>query len=198
MILSKFQLKYILTALLFSASLFSAHGQQEPEEYLSANIGFGYAYPRTDIDISASGFYANAEYAYVSSKWFSFRPYLTYLNASFDEENSNPNLVAAGYEISANALSLGAKFRLTVPIPYVAPFMELGIGTSFGSFRKNNGFEVVEVNGLSYHIPVSIGLAIGKRHRTEIAFDYYIHSKPEQITGGAAIGITIPLELIKG
>ncbi|AGC77283.1 hypothetical protein LX97_01591 [Nonlabens dokdonensis] len=171
--------------------------QSEKGEFVNLSIGFGISAANPDYDLSANGFYAKGEYIYNSRTWLSLRPYVAYINTSLDEENSDPNLVAAGFDVSTNALFLGGKIRLLAPIPYVAPFFELGYGLNLGSFRTFTPEGDQNVSGLSTHIPFSIGLAIGKRHNFEISFDYFFHTKAKQTSGGGAFGITIPLETLK-
>jgi hypothetical protein len=88
---------------------------------------------------------------------------------------------------------VGAKGRLALPIPWVAPFLETGIGVSIGSLRTLTPDEDRERKGLAFHIPFAIGLAIGPEHRFEIAFGYYFHPAVKQFDGAVAFGISFPL-----
>jgi hypothetical protein len=88
---------------------------------------------------------------------------------------------------------VGAKFRLAAPIPYVAPFLESGIGMSVGSFETYTKYTSVSKNGILLHIPMAFGLAVGRRHNYEIKFTYYFTPAAEQFSGAAAFGFSIPL-----
>jgi hypothetical protein len=97
--------------------------QSEKGEFVNLTLGFGISAPNQDYDLQADGFYIKGEYIYNMKSWFSVRPYVAYINTSLDNENSDENLVAAGFDISSNALMVGGKFRLLAPVPYVALFL---------------------------------------------------------------------------
>jgi hypothetical protein len=52
----------------------------------------------------------------------------------------------------------------------------------------------VKKSGALFHIPFSLGLALGKNHGTEFKFTYYYHSSVDQFSGAAALGLTFPLD----
>ncbi len=89
---------------------------------------------------------------------------------------------------------VGAKFRLMAPIPYVGPFIELGFGTSAGHISTRSGYQVnVTGDGIMYHVPFALGLALGGRHQFEIAFQYLFHPEQKEVCGAAALGFTLEL-----
>ena len=108
-----------------------------------------------------------------------------------DNDPSLTNQVA--FKSETKAFLLGGKVRLTAPIPWVAPFVEIGIGMSVGEFETVTPLTNIEENGLLFHIPVSFGLELGRKHNFDIAFTYYFHNGAEQFAGAAAFGVTFPL-----
>lgn len=88
----------------------------------------------------------------------------------------------------------GGKFRLTAPIPYIAPYFELGLGGSLGKFETITPFTNKSKSGFLVHIPFSLGLELGKEKRTNLEFIYYFHNSVEQFNGAFALGFSIPLD----
>ena len=82
---------------------------------------------------------------------------------------------------------------MTAPIPYVAPYLEIGIGASIGSFITFTPTTDIEKKGIISHVPFTIGLELGKNRDIDLAFVYYYQNSVEHFTGAAAIGISIPL-----
>ena len=179
---------FLLFTIFFSCVI---NAQQKPGKYINASIGFGISVPYDESDISATGFYAQGEYVIAMSKWFSVRPYAGIILTSDSKSENQQNL--PNYKVTSKAFLLGGKARICAPIPYVAPFFETGLGMSLGSFETFTPFTNISKNGLIMHIPFSIGLALGKKHKTEIAFTYYYHPNLQQVSGAAAFGLSFPL-----
>lgn len=178
----------ILTTLQFSQA------QPNEGEFIDVNIGFGNTFSSyEDVPTIANGFFLQGEYVIGISKWFGIRPYLGYISTNFEDDKEFFNPVFPASRINMSAFFTGGKFRLAIPIPYVAPFIESGIGFSFGNVETVNQFENVNKNGVFLHIPVSLGLALGKRHNFELAFKYLVYPNINVINGAATIGFSIPL-----
>lgn len=163
----------------------------QTKKSIDASIGFGFSFPYDDIDIGGSGFYAQGEYVFKFSKWIDVRPYAGLIIAN--SNISNEQLEAFGFKSTASALMLGGKARLTFPIPWIAPYLETGIGASIGSFETITPFTNKKDSGILIHIPVSIGLKLGSNRNFDLSFSYYMHPSAEQFVGSAAIGLTFPL-----
>ncbi|OBX22969.1 MULTISPECIES: outer membrane beta-barrel protein [Bizionia] len=154
-------------------TLHSVKAQPKKGPYIKASLGLGASLPFDDADVSSNGFYAQGEYVFGISRWFGLRPYVgVMLASSHNDYTSQPQL---GYQVSTSALLLGGKLRFAIPIPWVAPYVETGIGTSIGSFTTITPYTNVEKNGFVVHIPVTYGLAIGRNHNFEIELTFYYH-----------------------
>jgi len=78
------------------------------------------------------------------------------------------------------------------PIPWFGPFLGLGIGVSAGSLvTQVDGLANERLKGLTYHIPVSLGFAIGRNHAFEVALSALYHPAPRN-AGGSARGEAQP------
>lgn len=172
-------------------TLQTVKAQPKKGQYIKASIGLGLSIPFDDIDIYSNGFYAQGEYVFGITRWFGLRPYTGVILASSNVNNTPQQ--QSGYKVETNAVLLGGKFRLVIPIPWVAPYFESGIGTSIGSFTTITPYTNVEKKGFVVHIPVTIGLAIGRNHSFELEFTYYYHPSEEQFAGAAAIGFSFPI-----
>ncbi|WP_418263392.1 hypothetical protein [Flavobacterium faecale] len=182
-------IQLIVTTLFFS----QINAQVIKEKKLSVSIGYGLTFPYyDDIDIANSGFFAQGEYVLKFSNWISLRPYagVLFTKSNGKDIKDNPTV----YESTANALLIGGKGRLTFPIPYVAPYLESGLGASIGNFKTITPKGDSSKSGMIRHIPFTLGLAVGRKHNVDIAFTYYYQPTVNQIAGAIAFGYTIPLD----
>lgn len=156
---------------------------------IDISVGYGISAPYDDVDVTGTGFFLQGEYVLRFNSWFEARPYAGFILAKTSDKEKNET----GMISDANAFLIGGKVRLTAPIPWVAPYLESGIGASIGSFETLTPFTNIEKSGLVYHIPLSLGLELGPKRNFDIAFTYYFHPTAEQFSGAAAFGISIPL-----
>jgi len=181
--------KIILILVILASSQVKA--QFIKEKTLDVSIGLGYSFPDEDIDIAGSGFYFQGEYVLVITNWIDVRPYAGIILTRFDGKDfdGNPTI----YKSTSNAFLMGAKTRLRAPIPWVAPFIEMGVGLSIGSFETFTPYTDIDKSGLIPHIPITLGLELGRKHNFDIGILYYLHPSAEQFTGALAFGFSIPL-----
>lgn len=126
------------------------------------------------------------------ASWVELRPYagLILTNSNGKDLNNNPTNEKA----ESKAFLLGGKARVRAPIPWVAPYFEIGIGTSIGKFETFTAFDAIDKSGIIYHVPISIGLELGRNNNFDLGFVYYLQPSVEQYVGAFAFGITIPLK----
>jgi len=166
-----------------------AKAQPHKGESIEVAIGYGLSAPNDDLEIYGHGFYAQGEYVYALSSWFGLRPYAGFIITSADENED----YSADYKVTSKAFLLGGKARILAPIPWVAPYIEAGVGASVGKFETFTPYTDIEKSGLLVHIPFTLGLALGRENNVEVAFTYYYHHVAEQFSGAAAIGLSFPL-----
>ena len=185
-------MKKLIFALIALCFIQTIKAQFIKEKALNAMIGFGISVPnQSATDIAGNGFFAQGELILKSTSWFEFRPYTGFIYTSSDDEDLNN--VPTDERVETTAFFLGGKFRLRAPIPYVAPYLELGIGASIGSFRTFTVFDDIDKSGLAYHIPIAFGLEFGRDHNVDVGLLYYFHPNEEQFSGGFGVGVTILL-----
>jgi len=169
-------------------ALAAVAARAEPDQALGLTAGFAVAVP--DSDARRSGYGAGAmlmaEYVKWPGNWFSPRGYtgavLTSPIPSCDEGVSP-------CDIRANLFFLGAKFRLLLPIPYVGPFLELGVGASAGHMAARVGQSLdFDTSGVFFDLPFAFGLALGAEHRFQLSFQYLFHPGQSMGTGALSIG----------
>ena len=181
----------ILLILMIVASM-QVSAQLVKEKSVNVAIGLGFSYPTDAIDVSGSGFYVQGEYVNTLKKWIDIRPYagliLTKTNSDYNDRHGTD------FKSSANALLIGAKARIMAPIPWVAPYVEIGIGASFGSFETLTPVTNIDKSGVFLHIPWTIGLKLGPNRTYDISFSYYEHPAVKQFSAAAAIGFSFPLK----
>lgn len=180
---------FILLIILTSAQ---ANPQFFKDKAIDANIGYGISAPYDDVDIAGTGLYLQGEYVLTISNWFDLRPYAGLILTKANDKDLDG--ISTPYFSTTNAFLFGGKARVTIPIPWVAPYFELGIGGSLGKFKTFTPNTIINKSGLIYHIPISIGLQLGPKHNIDIAFTYYTQETVRQVVGALAIGFTFPLK----
>lgn len=100
-------------------------------------------------------------------------------------------------EVSAQFLFLGWQVRAIVPITYVAPYIETGLGASLGNFAVQSDSGVNEgLTGATYHVPLTLGVMVGERHEFDASLRYLYHPGLV-ISGGIGLGFGFPLESLE-
>ena len=176
-----------LFALMLSGT---ARAQPRAGEFVHITAGIGVTYPFDFDSLSGSGFYAQGEYVLAFSSWFGIRPYAGIILASGKGYAEGVDYIS---RIKSNAFMMGGKARFAIPIPWVSPFLEGGMGISLGSFETVTLLKEQKANGLVVHVPMSLGLALGRNRNFECVFTYYFHPTVEQIVGGVAFGVSLPI-----
>jgi hypothetical protein len=174
-----------------------ARAEEAPEESphrLLVRAGLGVAASTYEVASDAGaggiGFYGSAEYIYERVEWATPRAYAGVLIAG-----STDDCAFTPCDVSARIGFIGVKGRLLAPIPYVAPFIELGIGFSVGSLRTLlDGYVDESSSAFMYHVPFAFGLALGKHHEVEVVLQFLAHPEQNHSDGGFAIGLEFPLE----
>ena len=64
---------------------------------------------------------------------------------------------------------------------------------SIGKFETLTAFDDIKKSGITYHIPFSFGLELGKNNNVDLGFTYYYQPSVKQYVGALAVGITFPL-----
>ena len=188
--------KKIIFLLVLLINTTAVQGQFIKEKSINALIGYAISVPYNSTDdIADSGFYVQGELVLQATSWFELRPYLGYLTTSSDGTDLNDN--PSDEKATTKAFFLGGKARVRAPIPYVAPYLEIGLGTSIGTFETTTFFTDITKKGVIFHIPIAFGLELGKSNNVDLGLSYYIQPSAEQVVGGFAIGITIPLRQSK-
>ena len=185
-------MKKNLIVLLILLTSTIANAQFIKEKSINAQIGFGLTFPfdSTD-DLGDKGFFAQSELVLKITNWVDFRPYAGFIitNSNGKDLDGNPTNQIA----ESQAFLLGAKSRIRIPIPYVAPYVEIGIGTSIGKFKTLTAIHDYDKTGIVYHVPISLGLELGRKHSVDIGFTYFYHPSVRQYSGAFAVGLTFPL-----
>ena len=162
------------------------------EKAINAQIGYGLSAPNNSADVIINeGVFAQGEIVLKVFSWVDIRPYAGFIYTSSNGKDVDNN--PTDEKAETKALLLGGKTRIRAPIPWIAPYAEIGIGTSIGTFKTATVFDDIDKSGIIYHIPFSIGLELGKNNNVDVGFTYYFQPSVEQFVGAIAIGITFPL-----
>lgn len=183
--------KVLLIILTFLAST-QAQAQFIEERASHISFGPGLSAPYEQLNLlKKPGVYAQGEYVLSPARWIDLRPYAGFIWTKFKE--NDPEQEEARYRSSANALLLGAKTRITAPVPIVAPFFEIGVGASIGSFETFMPAKNIEESGVFLHIPISLGVALGSEKNMDLRLSYYFHNNLQQFIGAATVGFSFPI-----
>jgi len=185
----KMKKKLVFMVIILMSTLVQA--QFVKERSIDVSIGLGVSAPYQETDLYGTGFYAQGEYVLSPANWIDIRPYAGLIFTRMNQDETP--MVEAGSSSTANAFILGGKTRITAPIPWVAPYVEIGIGGSIGSFETITYYSNIDKSGFFFHIPFSLGLELGPKHNVNLEFTYYFHPSLEQFAGAAAVGLSFPL-----
>ena len=182
--------KLIILVFLLASHLLKA--QSDRETFLNVQLGLGGTVPYYSVDeIVDNGFFMQGEYIVRVRSWIEVRPYLGLILTKSDgnDINGNPTTEKA----TSRAGLMGGKGRIRAPIPWVAPYIEAGLGASIGKFETFTAFTDSQKRGPIYHIPISFGLELGRNHSVDLGVSYYLQPGVEQFVGALALGISFPL-----
>jgi hypothetical protein len=186
-------LRNFFVVALFTIFLFNtAKAQPRKGRFLDVSAGLGMSAPDDVAEIEGSGFYAQGEYVFGFTKWIGIRPYAGIIITS-PGAIKDPHYQGEDYRVTSKAFLFGGKARICAPIPWVAPYFEIGVGASIGSFVTYTPYTNIKNEGMLMHIPFSLGLALGPKNNIDVAFTYYFTPEAKQFSGAAAIGFTFPL-----
>ncbi len=181
----------IILLMILASNLVEA--QSVKKKSIHAKIGYAMSAPYyTDEDIADGGFHLQGEYVLTFASWFELRPYLGIIltNSNGKDINDNPTNEKA----ESKAVLIGGKARVRAPIPWVAPYVEIGLGGSIGKFETFSAYTNISKTGIVSHIPFSFGLELGRNNDVDLSFSYYFQPAVEQFMGAFAIGVSIPLK----
>ncbi|MDX1472324.1 MAG: hypothetical protein R3213_12565 [Flavobacteriaceae bacterium] len=182
---------YLTLVVIILASNF-VEAQFITEKSINAQAGYGISVPYNSIDdIADDGFFAQGELVLKVKSWVELRPYAGFILTSSNGKDLNNDPTEEKAE--SKAFLLGGKVRVRAPIPWVAPYVEIGIGTSIGKFETMTVFDNIDKSGIIHHIPFSVGLELGKQHNVDLGLVYFFQPSVEQFVGAFAVGITFPL-----
>lgn len=180
----------LLIAIILTSNL--AEAQFIKEKYIHGQIGYGLSAPYHSVDdIVDSGFFLQGDLVMKVASWVELRPYAGFILTQSNGKDLNDN--PTDEKAETKAFLLGGKIRLRAPIPWVAPYVEAGLGTSIGKFETLTAYHTYDKSGIIYHIPFSFGLELGKNHNVDLGFAYFFQPSVQQYAGAFAVGITIPL-----
>ena len=180
----------ILTVIILISNLVDA--QLIKEKSINVQIGYGLSAPNNSVDnIVDDGFFTQGELILKIASWLELRPYAGLILTSSNGKDLYEN--PTNEKAESKALLLGGKARVRAPIPWVAPYIEIGIGTSIGKFETFTAFDNINKSGIIYHIPFSLGLELGKNNNVDLGLTYYFQPSVKQYVGAFAVGITFPL-----
>jgi hypothetical protein len=158
---------------------------------LTISLGLGMSgATQTGAHATADGFYGEGEYWIAPLSWLQLRSFAGVLLTSTDPHTCSN---ASSCDVSERILFGGGKIRLLAPIPYVAPYVETGLGLSFGSIRAVDVNVDQRMNGITYNIPFAFGLALGEYHTIDLGLGYLFHPAAWSLSGALAVGLTFRL-----
>ena len=186
-------MKKILVFLTIALTVNTINAQFIKKKSISAQIGVGLSAPiNSTADFADYGFFVQGELILDVSNWIELRPYVGFVstNPAGEDFDGNPTNEFA----TTKALLIGGKARVRAPIRWAAPYFEIGIGTSIGSFETSTDLDNISQSGLIYHVPISLGLELGRNNNFDLGLSYYLQPSVEQFTGAFTIGVTFPLK----
>jgi len=136
-----------------------------PPRFVGLSLGYGLSASLGNEDLDGGGVWVEGEYGWLVSPWFTPRAFggmlLTFPNQGSQADQAKCRDAGIACDVSAKIGFLGVKGRVTIPIPYVAPFFELGVG---GMLEQPND-EFVRREVKWFHSRAGAGVLISFRLR---------------------------------
>lgn len=169
----------------------------------SFGLAFSSSYAERDREHDAPGGFGpwlGFDVAYGMTSFAGVRAYSAWINAKpTDDEDEHATCARAAVdcEVSARGVLLGTAIRLVAPIPWFAPFIEIGVGGSLGRFRTETLTRRIR-RTFAVHSDLGLGVALGPGHNVEIAVRMFTLAPLQQIIGFLGASLSIPLEHTAG
>ena len=136
-----------------------------------------------------AGFLGEADYVIEMTTWIQPRLCAGVLLTFPDECES----AGSPCEVTARMAYGGAKVRFTAPIPYVAPFVDLGLGLGVGVLTTRLPEADYGQSFASYHFSIFGGLALGTNRNAELAVGFLAQPSTPQSAIALELGLAFPL-----
>ena len=163
-------------SILFGVILISNLAEAQLIKEKSLNLQIGRGFSSIDLINVDDGLYVQGELALKVISWVELRPYIGLIFGN------------------SRTLLTGGKVRVRpFRSPWLATFVEIGIGASIGKFRTLATFDNIEKEGIIYDIPFSFGVELGRDNNVSIGHAFYSQPSVEQFTGAFLVGIKFPL-----
>jgi len=158
-----------------------------PPQVVLVGVGPSFAFADTSAQASSgTGVQAEATWVRWPDGWFSPR-----LGAglAFSGGGRSCDDGLSPCEVLARYLHATARARLMAPIPWVAPYFEVGLGVAVGQHTARVG-QVVDRSGIGagLAVPFALGLAVGPRHEVEVGIQYLSLPTWRLVGGGFLLG----------
>lgn len=183
-------MKKTLFVLLLFLSFTRVQAQYYVQE-IDISLGAGISVPYDELGYFGMGLYAQGEYVLKMNEHIDVRPYVGYIYAQMNGDLSGAD--EPGDKATANAFLFGGKGRFRIPVDWVAPYAEIGLGGSIGTFETITVNTDIIENGVFMHIPFSLGVELGREHKVNVELTSYFHPSVKQFLGAVAIGLRIPI-----
>lgn len=148
-----------------------------------------------ESEISGDGWLARLEYNLGATSYLAWKPYAGLL-MTWGSDDTDPRCKRAVVECEATtqAVLLGSKVRLALPIPWFAPFAEVGLGFSLGYSRTETLQNRRHVNG-AINFPLALGVALGPAHSVELSLAMFQLGAARQLALGLSLGFRVPIDV---
>jgi hypothetical protein len=193
---NKYAMKKILIILIIILISSPAKAQFIKNKSINGQVGYGISWPLDSYDdIVDVGFFLQCEPILTVASWLQLRPYAGFILTSSSGKDVNDNPTDEKGE--SKAFLIGGKARFRASSRWVAPFFELGFGSSIGKFETVTAYTNISKSGMICHIPFSFGLEMGRNHNIDLSFSYFLQPTVDQFAGAISVGISVPIKTNK-
>lgn len=173
----------------------TTYAQPRLEPSVDVSIGAALTSPHQRSKTLGAGPYAEAEYAVPLEEFVGLRAFGALL-FTFPQTRDVEQCSVVDCDVTAQVLMVGGKGRLSAPVPWVSPFVEAGLGLSFGAVTTQTNVRNIEIGPASatINIPVAVGVALGSMRETELTLTGIFHPEAKQYAVALTITVSVPVE----
>ena len=133
--------------------------------------GFGYVAAEGDLPGIGTGGLGELQYSLPSLDWLRF--YAGGIWATRNRRSCGDDIKC---DVSASLFFTGAKLRMTAPIPYARPFVDIGLGLSAGTLTVQSGpSHNNHTSGIMLHVPIAFGVQFGRQFVIDVGGLFMAH-----------------------
>lgn len=183
----------VLAFILVSASAQAVAAQPNLGTSIQGRASVSNAYSGQHEEPLGAGYTLQADFIIAPYEWFNVRAYLGMIKVGRRANDEYCEQQGIHCHVTAHGAIGGLMARLTVPIPWISPFIGAGLGSTFGRYSHRTPNDYTRRNGMFMHVPLTLGLALGPHSEVDLGATVLRHPGSRGDIVSVYLALTLPL-----